>query len=57
MVEQHERRQRVFEIIDAVPDIAEKPDAKRVELRGGVRLDGVSFSYEPNKPVLKNVSL
>ncbi len=56
MVEQHERRQRVFEIIDAVPDIAEKPDAKRVELRGGVRLDGVSFSYEPNKPVLKNVS-
>ena len=48
--------QRVFEIIDAVPDIAEKPDAKRVELRGGVRLDGVSFSYEPNKPVLKNVS-
>lgn len=48
--------QRVFEIIDAVPDVAEKPDAKQLELKGGVSLSNVSFSYEPNKPVLKNVS-
>lgn len=48
--------QRVFEIIDAVPDIVEKPDAKKLELKGGVRLTDVSFSYEPNKPVLKKVS-
>lgn len=48
--------QRVFEIIDAVPDIAEKTDAVELQLKGGVKLENVSFSYEPNKPVLKNVS-
>lgn len=48
--------QRVFEIIDATPEVVEKPDAREMEIKGDIALDHVSFSYEPNKPVLKNVS-
>jgi len=31
--------------------------AKYVELKGDIRLNDVSFSYNPDKPVLKNISL
>lgn len=49
--------QRIFEIIDAVPDVVEKPDAVRLEnLRGEIRLEKVSFAYEPNKNVLSDIS-
>lgn len=49
--------QRLFEIIDAVPDIREKEDAyKPEEIRGEIELKNVSFGYEPNKPVLKEIS-
>ncbi len=34
-----------------------KPDGARVPLRGDVRFHGVGFSYEPEKPVLRQVSL
>lgn len=50
--------QRMFEIIDAVPDIQEKPDAIDLkEIRGTVEMKNVTFGYEKNKPVLKNVNL
>ena len=48
--------QRIFEIIDAHPDVVERPKALDVQLKGDIRLDRVSFSYEPNKPVLKDIS-
>lgn len=49
--------QRIFEIIDAVPDVMEKPEAVRVKpLVGDVEFRNVFFSYEPNKPVLQDVS-
>lgn len=48
--------QRVFEIIDATPEVVEKPNPLRLDIRGDIALENVSFSYEPNKPVLKNVS-
>lgn len=48
--------QRVFEIIDATPEVMEKPHPMELTVRGDITLDRVSFSYEPNKPVLKNVS-
>lgn len=48
--------QRIFEIIDAHPDVVEKENALDIQLQGDIRLDEVSFSYEPNKPVLKNIS-
>ncbi len=49
--------QRMFEIIDAVPEVKEVPDPVRPEsLRGGIELKNVTFGYEPNKPILKDVS-
>ncbi len=49
--------QRMFEIIDAVPEVKEVPDPVRPEsLRGEIELKNVTFGYEPNKPILKDVS-
>jgi ATP-binding cassette subfamily B protein len=50
--------QRIFEIHDAVQEVPEKPDAIRLpELKGDIRVNNVTFGYEPNKPILKDVSL
>ncbi len=50
--------ERVFEIIDQVPELADAPDAQPLEeIRGDVVFDSVCFGYEENTPVLKNVSL
>ena len=41
--------ERVFEVIDLPLEIAERPDAKTLTtVRGDVRFDRVSFSYEPD---------
>ncbi len=50
--------ERIFEIIDARPSVADKasaPPLPRVE--GRVEFDRVSFAYETDKPVLTDVSL
>ena len=50
--------QRMFEIIDAIPEIQEKPDALKLKhIDGTVEMKNVTFGYEKHKPVLKNVSL
>ena len=49
--------QRVVEILDATPEIAEKPDAVELALvRGPVRFENVTAGYETGRPVLKNIS-
>ena len=50
--------QRMFEIMDAIPDIeeAEHPVALK-EPRGEIELSHVTFGYETNKPVLKDITL
>ena len=49
--------QRMFEIIDAVPEVKEVADPLRPEqLRGEIELKNVSFSYDAHKPILKDVS-
>lgn len=49
--------QRIFEIIDAVPEVKEAANPIRPEsIRGEIELKNVTFGYEPNKPVLKNIS-
>lgn len=49
--------QRLFEIMDAVPEVKEARDPVRPEtLRGEIELKNVTFSYEAHKPILKNVS-
>lgn len=49
--------QRIFEIIDSNPDVYDDPDCVNVEnLKGDIKFNKVVFSYEPNKPVIKNIS-
>ena len=48
---------RIFEVLDAESDITEDPDAKILEsCKGEIEFDGVSFYYNENEPVLKNIS-
>lgn len=50
--------QRIFEILDAVPDIVEKKDAVPIgRMEGRLSVENITFGYEPNKPVLKDVNL
>ena len=49
---------RVFEIIDAIPDIRDRPGAKPLaNVRGKVDFRGVSFQYQPDRPALRDVNL
>ncbi|HEX5222807.1 MAG TPA: ABC transporter ATP-binding protein [Verrucomicrobiae bacterium] len=49
---------RVFEIIDAVPDIKERPHAITLpSVRGGIQFRNVSFRYHQESPVLNGVDL
>lgn len=48
--------ERVFEILDEPSEVADQPHAiEAASLNGDVIFQQVSFSYEPNKPVLKNI--
>lgn len=49
---------RVFEIIDAVPDIKDRSHARPLDsVRGHVEFQDVSFEYEKNTPILHRVNL
>ena len=48
---------RVFDILDIEPDVTSKPNAQALgELRQEIRFENVSFAYEPERPVLQDVS-
>ena len=48
---------RVFDILDIEPDVKSKPNAPPLDaLRQEIRFDNVSFAYEPERPVLQDVS-
>ena len=50
--------QRIFEILDAKPDVTEDPNAKSMtNIKGDITLKEVTFGYEENREVLKNISL
>jgi ATP-binding cassette subfamily B protein/subfamily B ATP-binding cassette protein MsbA len=50
--------ERLFEIIDAQPDVQEDPDPThpKTPIQGGVTFDAVDFSYIPSKQILHQVS-
>ena len=50
--------ERVFEILDTAPDVADRPGVVRPagKLRGDVAARHVSFHYRPDIPVLKDVN-
>jgi ATP-binding cassette subfamily B protein len=48
---------RVVEVLDAPPDVVERPDAVELErVAGEVAVEDVWFGYEPGRPVLRGVS-
>jgi len=50
--------ERVFEILDAVPEVQEAPDAYELPpFQGLVRFENVSFTYGRKREVLKNIDL
>lgn len=50
--------QRVFEIIDAKPDVTEPDDPVILDrIRGDIELKDVKFEYDPATPVLKGLNL
>ena len=50
--------ERVFELLDVAPEIAEAPDAQPLPpIAGRVVFADVSFEYDPRQPVLRCVSL
>ena len=50
--------ERIFELLDAQSAVQEKPDAVELEdVKGHVKLEGVSFGYDKLSPVLENVDI
>ena len=50
--------QRLFDLLDTEPAIREAPNAQALDVaKGGIRLDGVSFSYVPGKPALDGITI
>ena len=50
--------ERVFEIIDVAPEVADAPDALPLrQVRGDVVFDNVHFGYNPQTPVIKGMTL
>lgn len=50
--------QRVFEIVDAQPEIVEKEHPIDIgEVRGDIEISSLEFEYEPARPVIKNLDL
>ena len=50
--------ERVFAVMDAQPELADKENAVSAEnMKGYVKLENVTFGYNPDKVILKNISL
>src|SRR5215510_16222655 len=51
--------ERVFEVLDTVPDVYDRPDVVTpdVRVRGEVKFEQVTFHYRPEVPVLKGLTV
>jgi len=48
----------MFGLLSQAPDVVEKPGARPLLLAGGhVRLENVVFAYDPERPILKGISI
>lgn len=47
---------RVFEIMDEVDDIKEKEEPVKIDIKGNIKFEDVSFGYKVYHPVLKNIN-
>jgi ABC-type multidrug transport system fused ATPase/permease subunit len=50
--------ERIFEVLDEPEEITERPGARPLPAGGGeLRFEGVTFGYDPARPVLEDVNL
>ena len=49
--------ERVFEVMDTTPELEDTENAVQEGIKGHVILNNVTFGYNPDKTVLKNISL
>ena len=49
--------ERIFDVLDAAPDVEDAPDAKAPIIAGHVKFENVNFGYKPENPVLIDVNL
>jgi len=50
--------ERVFKLIDEVPEPHDKPDAVPIsDIAGDVRMENVTFGYQPDRAIIKNLLL
>ncbi len=50
--------ERIFEVLDTTPEVYETDTTVSMpDIKGHVVFDGVTFGYDPNKPVLKDISI
>ena len=48
---------RIFELLDIPAQIADKPDAQPIgDIDGSVEFRDVTFGYDPDRPILRNIS-
>ena len=50
--------ERVFQIIEAEPEVKDKPNAIELKnVKGHIKFENVYFGYDKDKPILKNINL
>ena len=49
--------ERIFEVIDAEPDVQESPRALEHTIEGRIEFQNVTFGYEKHEPVLEDINL
>ena len=50
--------ERIFEVLDSSPSVPDQPQAQPfTNIQGAVSFEGVTFGYDPQKPVLQDVNL
>ena len=50
--------ERMFEVLDATPDITDAKDAVDIDtIRGDIEFKNVCFHYNPNRPILRDVNI
>ena len=50
--------ERMFSLVDAIPEVKDLPEARDPgSIQGEIEFDHVEFYYDPEKPVLKDLSL
>lgn len=48
--------ERVFSLLDRKPDFVDPPDALKPQLQGRVEFRNLCFGYDPDKPVLRDIT-